>query len=140
MDKCPICGEKLRWDMLAVDLCVEKFMSENPNALECLITDNGIEREKSFFDMTVWLSTFTVVSNNSFLKAKKTEGETVINISSMIPTRTKVKKVFEVGLEEEDEKLTKTTCLKETEAKLSKKRYFSDLDQRKQLLERKAEI
>lgn len=58
----------------------------------------------------------------------------------MIPTRTKVKKVFEVGLEEEDEKLTKTTCLKETEAKLSKKRYFSDLDQRKQLLERKAEI
>ena len=78
MDKCPICGEKLRWDMLAVDLCVEKFMSENPNALECLITDNGIEREKSFFDMTVWLSIFTVVSNktassfnNGFLKAKK---------------------------------------------------------------------
>ena len=64
----------------------------------------------------------------------------MINISSMIPTSTKVKKVFEVGLEEEDEKLTKSSTLDKTESKLSKKRYFSDLDQRKQLLERKAEV
>ena len=56
LEKCPICGVKLRWDMLAVDLCVEKFMSENHNALECLVTDQGIEKEKSFFDMTVRFS------------------------------------------------------------------------------------
>ena len=63
----------------------------------------------------------------------------MINISSMIPTCTKVKKVFEVGLEDE-EKLTKASSSETSEPKLSKKRYFSDLDQRKQLLERKAGI
>ena len=64
----------------------------------------------------------------------------MINISSMIPTCTKVKKVFEVGLEDEGEKLTKASSSEASEPKLSKKRYFSDLDQRKQILERKAGI
>ena len=127
--------------MLAVDLCVEKFMSENPNALECTITEQGLEREKSFFDMTVGFSTFCFERFTKLhFENRNTEGETVINISSMIPTCAKVKKVFEVGLEDEEEKLTKASSSETSEPKLSKKRYFSDLDQRKQLLERKAGV
>ena len=116
MKECPICGVALRWDHLAIDMNVEEFIKSNPNSIECLVTENGtLQKEQSFF-------------------SESDEGETVITIPT-IETTQKSKKVFEVGLEAEIGQKRKASEIESNEVKLSKKRYYCDLEKRKQQIE-----
>ena len=123
-DSCPICAAPLRWDQLAIDMTLDAFVASHPNALECDVNaDGAVTRETSFFG------------------EEGDEGEIVISLPNLAPATTApAKKVFEVGLEsdEEDEKRA-VIEEKRIESKIGIKRYYVDVDQRKQLLDERQE-
>ena len=109
-------------------MTLDAFIAAHPNALECdLNVDGSVTRETSFFGE----------------EAGSAEGEVVISLPSLAHSVTAAKptkKVFEVGLESDEEEEKRGVLeAKRTATKIGMKRYYVDVDQRKQLLDERQE-